>query len=96
MKRWCAIAAFLLLAACDKSAPPANASKAAQSEFGRWAIVPAGSNEKTPNFEAWSAWRLDTKTGSLEFCTYSIATGTTGKPLEGLGCTQPNKPSETD
>lgn len=84
------VAATVSLAACDQPAeqtrgvpPPAN------SEFGRWVVVPASSQPylagDPKNVPLYSAWRLDTKTGSLEMCSYDP--GGSGLP-EGLSCSR--------
>jgi hypothetical protein len=63
----------LSLMGCDKLASKeVSPPPAASSDFGRWIVVPA-SNEPTTlsGSTFWSAWRLDTKTGDLEFCSYT-------------------------
>src|SRR5262249_20700806 len=66
--------AGVLLAGCsDPSPKPGPQPLPANTEFGRWVIVPA-SNEPLSNGTGrqptYGAWRLDTKTGDLEFCSY--------------------------
>jgi hypothetical protein len=66
----------------------------ASNEFGRFVVVPATT---VPNLidgiHYLNAWRLDTKTGDLELCTYypGGALGPNAKAdFESLSCTQPN------
>ena len=84
-----------LLAGCDQPAskemPPAT-PPAANNEFGRWMVAAAstGPQRDEVGAEIWSAWRLDTKTGDLEFCTYRYKEQPTGSqiPAEDIGCTR--------
>jgi hypothetical protein len=80
------IICIAVLSGCNRQpaqkqiAPPANAG------FGRWMILSAGQT-KEPKFDVWSVWRLDTKTGDLEFCSYSILTFARDKrPIETNEC----------
>ena len=57
----------------------AGLAESAAQEVGRFVIVPAPN--QGPGF--FSAWRLDTKTGTLEFCTFDVG----GRRLEGGGIT---------
>lgn len=89
--------ALVVLVGCDKqpetaptSAPPAN------SEFGRWIVVPAGAPIGDGQYRETNAWRLDTKTGALEFCTYTEAIVPTTPPTDVLECSQPATASPQD
>jgi hypothetical protein len=87
------------LSGCDRSgAKPAQSS----ASSGPWTVVPAtvgpyaGANRN--NSALFSAWRINTVTGSLEFCTYDpggIVVGT-AVTKEKLLCTAPVKPLEID
>jgi hypothetical protein len=74
-----------------------NAPAFAQ-DAGHWVVVPA---TQGPIFNQGSpfifAWRLDTKTGALEMCTYDPGgwMNPTGKMphAESLGCTPANVPT---
>jgi hypothetical protein len=67
------ILVLLTLSACDKPMAQQPAPPAPPSEVGRWIIVPASTagpvfiGNRGANF---FAWKLDTKTGELEACTY--------------------------
>lgn len=71
MKIWPAILVALLLAGCDQPASKEPAQPVVKNDFGRWVIVPAAN---APSNVAGTlyffAWRLDTKTGDVEVCTY--------------------------
>lgn len=58
-------------------------------------VVSAGERITRPGFEADSAWRLDTKTGDLEFCTYSLLAGG-ARPSELIACSTPAKAHPSD
>jgi hypothetical protein len=92
MRKLLALVGVVALAGCDQSTP-IKFEKAEKTEIGRWKIVAAGNDEKDKNYEGWNAWRLDTKTGALEFCTYSLITGGNGMPNQSLLCSNPNTPS---
>jgi outer membrane biogenesis lipoprotein LolB len=75
-KAFASVAALILLAACGNREP------------GRWIIVPATSTPyagEPDNRRLYSAWRLDTQTGALEFCEYDSAS----QLPESLACTKP-------
>jgi hypothetical protein len=94
MRRIITIALMLPLVGCDKPgpapAPPAQQQASAKSEndgLGRWAIataVPAGKKEDMLEYS--QVWRLDTKTGDLQLCTYSIMGLANHAPVEGIDC----------
>jgi hypothetical protein len=72
------------------------------SQPGPWTLVPAASNPyvgtNRNSAALFSAWRLNSQTGALEFCTYDqggIVVGTTVTP-EKLACSAPVKPLEID
>jgi hypothetical protein len=102
VKSRCVILALALagaLSGCDRSgAKPAQSASAA----GPWTVVPAtagpyaGANRN--NSALFSAWRINTVTGSLEFCTYDPGGNVVGTALtkEKLLCTAPVKPLEID
>jgi len=76
------LAALAVLAGCDK--PNADSP-------GRWAVIPAATTlESGGGIDRFSAWRLDTETGSLELCQY-IARPINGVPAESLKCSDPAK-----
>ncbi|HVZ27902.1 MAG TPA: hypothetical protein VG798_04525 [Rhizomicrobium sp.] len=65
-------------------------------------VVPAASGPypgiNRNNTTLFSAWRLNSQTGALEFCTYDpggVVVGT-GVSKETLLCTAPVKPLEVD
>jgi len=70
---------------------------AAAQDNGRWILVPA---TQSPIMNQGSpfmfAWRLDTKTGAMEMCTYDPGgwlNAATKTPVpETLNCTAPNMP----
>ena len=78
--------ALLLVAGCGKQFP-------ANSELGRWQIIPASGGAPPSALSAgWFAWRLDTKSGQVEFCTYLAAApaAPTISPAAGsLRCSAP-------
>src|SRR5438309_947605 len=75
----------------QQKAPPANAG------FGRWMILSAGQDTKDPNSMGWAVWRLDTKTGDLEFCSHAIVTVRPDKPpMESGDCQPPIKAHPSD
>ena len=83
-----ALGATALLAGCDQSNHPPPPTPPAAAEIGRWTVVPAANAPERGALEIFSAWRLDTKTGDLEFCTYGAGTFAPGtKPGELLQCT---------
>ena len=62
-----AASAALVLTGCGQQEQEAKAPPLpANSEFGRFKLYAAGSNQAGQFF----AWRLDTKTGYLNFCYY--------------------------
>jgi hypothetical protein len=73
---------MLALFGCDQQHQQAEPAQPAP-ELGRWTVIPA-SNEPVLRFgdRVFSAWRLDTKTGALEFCTFStdLSDGATSAP----------------
>jgi hypothetical protein len=61
----------LALAGCNEpSAKEPPVPLPANSEFGRWAVVPASSGITLGGNPYLMAWRLDTKSGDLEMCIY--------------------------
>ena len=80
-------AALLGLAACHVQV----ASDPAQGEQpGRYVIAPAGHDDPQtvahPNFYAWI---VDSKTGSLKFCTYTMDAWTLGANVPAIKCESP-------
>jgi hypothetical protein len=67
------VAAVLPLTGCSSGSPaPASPAPVAQSDNGRWAIVPSGGPpEQTGDERLMYAWRIDTKTGTVEMCSYT-------------------------
>ena len=91
MKYLGAFALSFALVGCDR--PSATVAKPEQPDVGRWVITPAGS-EKDATYTGWNVWRLDTKTGTLDFCTDAqFNTVGTTPAHEMFTCTQPSKPS---
>ena len=98
-RAWIIAFAAFALCGCDRFEAKSAQSAAAP---GPWTVVPAtvgpytGANRN--NSALFSAWRLNTLTGSLEFCTYDpggIVVGTS-VTKEKLLCTAPVKPLEID
>jgi hypothetical protein len=94
-----AAAAFAVLTGCDREG---GKTSGASSGNGPWVIVPAGTGPypgiNRNNTTLFSAWRLNSQTGALEFCTYDpggVVVGT-GVSKETLLCTAPVKPLEVD
>jgi hypothetical protein len=92
-----AIALALSMVGCNAKAP-APGQQSAPPEPPRWTITPVAS-EPMPvgGSHYWSAWRLDTKTGALEFCTFiegDPVAKTAAQALEHLDCTAPVKASD--
>ncbi len=92
-------AAFIALNGCSR---PENKSNVASAHGGAWVVVPAASGPypgiNRNNTTLFSAWRLNSQTGALEFCTYDpggVVVGT-GVSKETLLCTAPVKPLEVD
>jgi hypothetical protein len=101
MKTKIALLIALGLGGCDqpvsKELPPPPLP--ANSEFGRWTVVPASNApDIDKNGKVWSAWRLDTKTGDLEFCTYvfSESLDPNKMPIEQLICSMATKGDPSD
>jgi hypothetical protein len=87
--RWLALALTLVLFGCDKPKPEGGGN------VGRWAVVPAGNNESVAGYSAWNAWRIDTQTGALEHCTYSLTANPrdpNAQTLAVTNCSDPDKP----
>jgi hypothetical protein len=97
------------LGGCDQPAskeqPPQPLP--ANSEFGRWTVVPASTVPDTSagvkgtlaGSKIWPAWRLDTKTGDLEFCTYGVIENlldSNKPPIETLTCSTPVKGNSSE
>jgi hypothetical protein len=64
----------LAVAGCSSGAPTAAPTSPPQpeAENGRWAMVPVGGGpEEVGDQRFWYAWRLDTKTGTVEMCSYT-------------------------
>lgn len=73
------------------------ACKAKADEQPRWVVVPAAASPVTSSGTPYIfAWRLDTRTGNLEMCTYDPGgwvNAVTKLPApEALNCTIANKP----
>lgn len=82
MRKLAALGLMLVLAGCDQG-PKKQAVVQPPTEIGRWQIVPAstvpyngGSRSGAP---VYMAWRIDTRTGALEACSYYGG----GDPLPG-------------
>jgi hypothetical protein len=96
--------AVLSLGACDQlsSQQAKQVAPTTDEKAGRWIVIPATSNpvmnQGTPFM---FAWRLDTKTGALQMCTYDPGGWTntaTKMPMpDNLNCTpsKPASPSES-
>lgn len=89
------LVALCLLVGCDQTAK--KQPDDAKPEAGTWAIIPAASSssENTSiGLPIYSVWRLNTKTGALEFCDHNpggmVVKGTV--TLESLTCTAPVLP----
>jgi hypothetical protein len=94
------LAAFLSMNGCGKMDNKTSAPLSASN--GPWVVVPAASGPyagvNRNNTTLFSAWRLNSQTGALEFCTYDpggVVLGTT-PTKETLLCTAPVKPLEID
>lgn len=91
-----ALAVFLACAACTKAPAPTIATPAPeQDKVGRFKITPAGTGPMIIGGHPYlSAWRLDTKTGDLELCTFDPDPPTIGKlPAPQLGCSNRDEAS---
>jgi len=85
----------LLLAVALSAAIAAGTNPALSQEVNRWIVIPA---TQSPVFNQGSpfifAWRLDTKTGALEMCTYDpggwVNQVTKIPANEALNCTPAN------
>jgi hypothetical protein len=92
------VGAFLALVIASALIGPVSRAEMPPSEVGRWAVVPAQNHRMPPSMEYWNAWRLDTKTGDLEFCGY-VAGGEDAVGPDGLiskqslTCSKPVKAS---
>lgn len=90
---------FVLLAmtlgSCSKARPEAVAPSPEQTQFGRWTITPASNGAVTIDGHPYLlAWRLDTKTGDIELCTFDP----NPQPISGavppaLSCSEPAEAS---
>ncbi len=81
--------ACLVVAALTSARAQAPNTKTASSENGRWVVVPATANPLVNQGTPYMfAWRLDTKTGDLEMCTYDPGgwTRAVSKKPETLNC----------
>ena len=73
--------AALVLTGCSKPSTRQN---------GRWVVVPAAAALTGGEAGAFSAWRLDTRTGDLELCQYASRL-INGTLAESLKCSEPAK-----
>lgn len=93
-----ALMAALVLTSCDQQRKSTTAPLPANSEFGRWVVVPAASEPylagNPKNIPLFSAWRLDTKTGALEMCNYDPG-GDSGLP-ENVNCSKAAEATPSD
>lgn len=79
---WGILVVALSLAGCDQPPKP-TPEPPANSEFGRFTVIPAGTSASGQAF----AWRLDTKTGGLDFCAYDPGGFAGSKPIpQTLDC----------
>lgn len=83
MKAYTLLPLLMLLTACERHA---------ESDVGRYEVVAAGGKEHSANIDMFPAWRIDTKTGDLSFCTYSVIAGD-NKTTEATDCSAPAKVS---
>jgi hypothetical protein len=61
----------IVLAGCDDPVAREPPKMPAIAEFGRYTIVPASNNPVLASGTSYLfAWKLDTKTGDIEVCTY--------------------------
>ena len=86
-------AAILLgtLGACSRADAP-QARNTEPSGIGRFAVVPIAGKDHGSDHDYWYAWRINTETGELEFCT--MDSGNLNPTVElhdtgGLSCTSP-------
>lgn len=74
-----------------------GSSFASASDGDRWIVVPASQNAvKNQGSPFFFAWRLDTKTGALEMCTYDPGGWMMATKLpapESLNCSPANVPN---
>ena len=89
------IALFLICCGCGPRQPGHEQGERAKPNAPQWIVVPASTSPYTAgnsnNTPLYSAWRLNTKTGALEFCYYDpggTVTGTAVTP-EKLTCSMP-------
>jgi hypothetical protein len=91
MKPYWIWALLITVSGCEKPPAAATPPPSAGHEIGRFAVSSAGGNDHSPGTDLFSAWRIDTKTGDLEFCTYTVVTSSNGPPTEIAGCSKPAK-----
>src|SRR5580700_8948951 len=93
-----AMRSLFLLALALSAAVPVLTNPALSQDATRWIVVPATQspvvNQGSPFI---FAWRLDTKTGALEMCTYDpggwMNAAAKMPQSESLNCTPANTPS---
>jgi hypothetical protein len=91
--------AALVLFGCEPQKQEAKSPPPANSELGRWVVIPAASQPYTAgnpqNIPLFSAWRLDTKTGALEMCNYDPG-GESVNIAESLACSKAAEATPTN
>jgi hypothetical protein len=89
------------LSGCDRLGAKQVQSSQSSAQ-GAWTVVPAAagpySGANRNSSALFSAWRINTVTGSLEFCTYDPGGVVVGTSVtkEKLLCTAPVRPLEID
>jgi len=81
------------VSAASAPAPAATPQPLGRGGPGRWQMIPAASEPNSSGgARAWAAWRLDTESGRVDFCTYVTppSNGTVGEPTgNALSCSSP-------
>jgi hypothetical protein len=91
------VTGFVALAVVGCS-PQRNGNMQKPDDRGAWQIVPVQSAPIQDHGEYyWSAWRINTRTGDTEFCTFDSGDpdpnpATTHPNAGGLTCSPPSRP----
>jgi len=69
MKKWSVLTALFFVGGCDQITVQVK-DDPRRDRVGYFSVVPAGAPQPiVRGVQAW-AWRLNTETGALDFCTY--------------------------